>query len=82
MSNQVNFETGSTYQVRSIGDQNCVWTFEVIRRTDKSIWVNCKNDYQNKRLVVSVREGVEVVKPFGVYSMSPTLRASSKVVSQ
>lgn len=75
------FETGKQYQVRSIGDHNCIWTFEVIRRTAKSIWVNCEGEYQNKRLVVSTRDSQEVVKPFGTYSMSPTLRASNVVKS-
>lgn len=73
------FETGKQYQVRSIGDHNCIWVFEVTRRTAKSIWVNCEGQYQNKRLVVSVRDGQEIVKPFGTYSMSPTLRASNVI---
>lgn len=75
------FETSKQYQVRSIGDQNCVWTFEVTRRTEKSIWVSCDGEYQNKRLAVSIRDGQEIVKPFGTYSMSPTLRASNVVDS-
>ena len=41
MSNntQSKFETGRTYSVTSIGDQNCRWTYTVVRRTAKSVWL-------------------------------------------
>ena len=33
------FETGKTYQARSIGDHNCIFTFKVIKRTEKTITI-------------------------------------------
>tara|TARA_R110000803_G_scaffold20201_16_gene52283 strand:- start:804 stop:1079 length:276 start_codon:yes stop_codon:yes gene_type:complete len=76
MSNntQSKFETGRTYSVTSIGDQNCRWTYTVVRRTAKSVWL-IDDDGKVSMFRIRVWEGEERVSPLGNYSMSPTLRA-------
>lgn len=76
--NIIKFEAGKSYQVRSIGDRDCVWTFEVLKRTEKSIWVR-GSEHKNKRLGISIYNGEEMVKPFGTFSMAPTLCAGGVV---
>jgi hypothetical protein len=73
MSNQ--FKAGNTYSMRSVCDHNCIWTYEVVRRTAKSVWLkDSKGDV--KRCVVSVYDGAEHVMPKGRYSMAPILVAA------
>lgn len=75
MTNLIRFTPGRQYQVTSPGDVNCTWMFKVVRRTDKSIWVDLPGEFKGKRLRVFTYSGVERAKPFGNYSMSPVLRA-------
>jgi len=81
MAKLIKFEIGKEYTMRSPGDYDCVWTFEVVKRTEKSIWVN-GDGKENKRLLIDICSGVECVKPFGTYSMSPSLRANSIVENE
>lgn len=67
------FAVGQTYQVRSLGDWDCIFSFEVTARNNSFVWV-LDGDTTYKRKV-TVREGVETLKPFGTYSLAPTLRA-------
>lgn len=78
MNETIKFETGKEYTMRSPSDSNCVWTYKVTRRTEKSIWVE-DFPHKDKRMVVNAYNGVEYVKPLGYYSMAPTLRASNKL---
>jgi len=73
------FHVGQTYQVRSLGDWDCIFSFQVTDRTNKTVWI--KDDSDGKILMrrVSYRGDVEVLKPYGTYSLSPTLRADRKV---
>lgn len=74
------FEVGQVYQQRSIGDAACIFYFKVIRRTSKSVWVTgCddRNDSIVCRRSIINRDGMECFKPFGTYSMSPTVYAHS-----
>jgi hypothetical protein len=65
------FETGKTYYTRSIGDSNCIIRVTVASRTAKTI-----KTAEGKILRVSDDAGEEIVRPWGRYSMSPTIRAS------
>jgi len=67
------FKTNQTYQTRSICDQNCIFTINVISRTAKTI--KAVVDGKVKTLRISIFEGVEQVKPFGSYSMCPVISA-------
>lgn len=78
------FEVGTTYFMRSICDSECIWTFTVTKRTDKSIWIKAPapaiDPPQRRR--ISVYRDVEQISPFGRYSMSPILGADRPVVEE
>lgn len=74
------FEVGKTYQVRSLGDWDCIFSFEVLARTTKFVTLRHGNASGTLRVGVSVRDGVETAKPFGTYSMCATIRANQELV--
>lgn len=78
-STATRFVVGESYQARSAGDYDCVWTFTVECRTAR--FVTLVQD-SGERMRVGVREwqGVESALPFGRYSMSPSIRADRPVV--
>lgn len=73
------FEVGKTYATTSICDNNCVIKGKVLKRTAATVTMDLGGD----RGVVTLRIskglsefwGCEAVKPWGRYSMSPTLTA-------
>jgi hypothetical protein len=65
------FETGKTYQTRSICDHNCVISVTIASRTEKTVTSTSGKKF---RPYVDT-EGREVIKPWGSYSMSPIVRA-------
>lgn len=69
------FEAGKTYWTRSVCDSECVITITVAKRTAKFLTTT-----EGKRLGISSWDGVERVKPWGTYSMSPTIPADRLVV--
>ncbi len=69
------FETGKFYFCRSICDQDCIWIFRVIRRTEKTIVVQEDGLGPEKSLRVKVYDNEEYVMPLGRYSMAPVLTA-------
>ena len=69
------FEIGKTYSTRSACDYECVFSFEVVRRTEKTVWI--KDRMQGiKGRRVEIDEGVEMIRPYGSYSMAPIIRAN------
>jgi len=72
------FEIGKTYETRSSCDYECIYSFEIVRRTAKQITFK----YLGKEKTKGVREyeGVELCSPFGHYSMSPTIWANQEKV--
>jgi hypothetical protein len=73
------FKIGTTYSVRSICDYDCIFSFEVVSRTEKTVTIKSasRSDVRRK---VRVIDGVETIDPHGRYSMSPVLSAD-KVAS-
>ena len=71
------FETGKTYQMRSIGDQDCVWTYTVKARTAQTITLDDGKEVRRCRISKKASEyrGAETVLPLGNYSMAPMLSA-------
>lgn len=73
------FEIGKTYECRSACDHNCVWTYEVINRTAKTVTVRDTDD--NTIIKARINDQVsewnarETVFPLGRYSMAPSLKA-------
>jgi hypothetical protein len=68
------FEVGKTYTTRSIGDADCIISVTIDKRTAKTVTAKVMGHVKN--FCVAVYEGVEFIKPWGSYSMSPTLRAN------
>ncbi len=73
----IQFEVGKKYGVRSACDYTCIFSFKVVRRTAKNLWVaeDCQ-PAKTKRVKIHVQDGVEYVWPNGRYSMAPILRAN------
>jgi hypothetical protein len=67
------FEVGNTYTARSICDFNCVFSFQVIKRTAKTITVNGEGKIRNLRPYIY--NGAEQAMPLGRYSMAPVITA-------
>ena len=68
------FEVGKTYSARSACNYDCVWTFEVIKRTAKFITLH-EEGGDTMRVGVRSHDGEEWASPFGTYSMSPVISA-------
>ncbi len=71
----VSFEVGKTYSTRSACDHECIFSYKITRRTDKSVWVSENGLKPEERRKISTFEGVESIYPDGKYSMCPVLRA-------
>lgn len=69
------FEAGKTYTTRSICNHDCVIEIRVIKRTAKTIVADTGEMRGVKRLRITEHDGVETVKPWGSYSMAPTIAA-------
>jgi hypothetical protein len=69
------FEVGQTYTARSIGDSDCVFAFEVVKRTAKFITISNAMFDAPRRVGTYVYEGREAAMPLGRYSMAPTIFA-------
>jgi len=66
------FETGKTYQTRSLCDYDCIISITVQKRTAKTITTSEGKRFRVKPCPV---HGNETVKPWGSYSMCPVISA-------
>ena len=80
MTTETKFEVGRTYEMTSVCDHNCKWTYEVIKRTKKFVTLLDSAGIQIRR-GITVYSGEEQVLPLGSYSMAPILGAE-KVVEE
>ena len=64
------FEVGKTYSTRSIGDHNCIITITIAKRTAKTVTTTNGKTFRPYEY-----NGVEQIKPWGNYSMSPIVGA-------
>lgn len=71
----VKFEVGKTYTCRSACDYNCIFSFEITRRSTKTVTI--KYQTREVRRTIRVCDGAEQIDPHGRYSMSPILTARS-----
>ncbi|MBU1171325.1 MAG: JAB domain-containing protein [Proteobacteria bacterium] len=71
------FAVGCIYYTRSICDHNCIYQYEVIKRTEKTLWIRDPRYPNEKRQSrrIQIRDGVEGIYPSGRYSMAPYLSA-------
>lgn len=74
MTTIAKFEVGATYSCTSICDSECVFRFTVVKRTEKTLWL----DYHGKTRARRVRMhgNTEACDPQGRFSMSPVLFAT------
>jgi hypothetical protein len=73
METTTKFEAGRTYSTRSIGDYNCIISITVASRTEKTI----KTTEGKTLRIYSYDDGLERVRPWGKYSMSPVITAEN-----
>jgi hypothetical protein len=64
------FEIGKSYWTRSVCDADMIISITVAKRTSKFLTTT-----DGKRMGISIWQGLELVKPWGVYSMAPTITA-------
>ena len=73
------FEIGKTYEMISICDSNCKWSYKVIKRTAKT--VDLFNGIEIIKCRIKECEISEMCKPLGSYSFAPILRAKNIIPS-
>ncbi|VIF62545.1 Uncharacterised protein [Clostridioides difficile] len=73
----IKFEVGKTYATRSICDHDCIYTIEVIKRTDKTI--TYKEDDSVRRAKIRFSDYYEYIR-VGNYSMAPNFSAENMVL--
>ena len=73
------FEIG-TYETRSLCDHECVFQYEIVRRTEKSIWVRPVGGHKVTRrgVFTSIDGTTEKCFPEGKYWMCPVLSADRR----
>lgn len=68
------FVVGEIYAARSVCDYECIFSYTIIKRTDKNVWV--KDEYGDViRRKVYVWNNEESCRPEGTYSMCPVISA-------
>lgn len=81
MTDATKFQVGKSYETRSPCDQGTVIRFTVESRTAKTIKIRSIDSQCNgKTFRPSTHNGVEFIKPWGSYSMSP-IATAEKVVT-
>jgi hypothetical protein len=79
------FKVGKKYSMRSACDYDCIWTYQVISRTDSTVVLqkvrNGKPCGEQARFRINRKlsgyYNAEAVRPLGTYSMCPTLTADN-----
>lgn len=74
------FEINKKYSVRSVCDHNCIWTFEVLKRTKSTITITNGKEVKTCRINKKYSEynNAETIFPLGKYSMCPVLSADKE----
>lgn len=72
------FRPGQIVSATSACDSDCVWTFEVVRRTAKFITLQDQRSGETFRVGVRAHDGEEWASPFGSFSMAPVVRAGAR----
>jgi len=67
------FEVGKEYSARSLCDYDCIFSFTILKRTAKSVWIKVHGRIRRKK--IEIYDDGEVFSPLGKYSMSPIVRA-------
>lgn len=67
------FQIGNTYTTRSACDHDCIFAFNIVRRTAKTITFTYHGKEQTRG--VRVRDDAETCFPLGRFSMAPVITA-------
>ena len=67
------FETGKEYSTPSICDYNCLFSFIILKRTEKSVWIRVYGNLTRRQ--IEIYDNTETFYPFGKYSMAPIIKA-------
>jgi hypothetical protein len=70
------FEVGQTYTCRSFCDYDCIYSFDVVSRTEKTVTVRYHGELRRRK--IEVYDDVEQIHPHGRYSMAAILSADRK----
>ena len=73
------FEVGKTYKMRSVGDYNCIWYYNIIKRTAKTVTIQQVDKKAIGIYHIKEYNDTEYIMPLGRFSMSPSLRAENIV---
>jgi len=74
------FLVGKTYFCRSLCDYDCIFNFEVIARTGKTLTLKDGQSIIKRKILEDCYDTVEACRPYGSYSMAPYLRADKEGV--
>jgi hypothetical protein len=69
------FEVGNTYYCRSVCDHECIWTYKIVSRTEKTVKTECGKTWRINQKLTAWNNGIESLYPHGVHSMCPVLTA-------
>jgi hypothetical protein len=70
------FEVGRRYSTRSVCDHNCIFSYEIIKRTEKTVTI--ADDFGRvKRCKIYNGSRAEYILPEGSFSMCPVLSAGA-----
>jgi len=76
MTDQITkFQIGQIVSQSSACDHECIFSFEILDRTAKFVTIDVHGERRRRR--IKVINGSEAFEPFGRYSMSPTVYATS-----
>lgn len=71
----IQFQVGQKLSTRSIGDHECIFRAEVLKRTAKTLTINDRIDGTFKRCKIHMNNGIEFIYPYGRYSLAPIFKA-------
>lgn len=73
------FEIGQTYNMRSICDHNCIWTYTITARTAQTVTITDGKETKRCRISKAATQyrNAETIYPLGQYSMAPSLSADN-----
>ncbi|MGN0522576.1 MAG: hypothetical protein ACI4IQ_08085 [Eubacterium sp.] len=69
------FELNKKYECSSACDHNCIWKFEVVKRTANQIIISEGKKQFRCKIHNDEQDNTEFVYPLGRYSMCPVLKA-------
>jgi hypothetical protein len=79
MKNEIiKFKIGK-YEKCSIGDSECIFKYEIVRRTEKSVWIKRQMESGIVRRSISVYDNAEAIYPDGKHSFCTILRPEDRV---